>query len=109
MTPFVDGLVVRNVSDAISFGGDDGLRSMLRQRGAQMVRVKRLVRKHRAECEPFDQFRHADNFAALAREKLEADKVAKCVRERQDFCRQTAFRAAYGLILSPPFAPLAFW
>jgi len=109
MTPSVDNLIVRDVDEAVSLGGNDSLRSTLREGGAQMVGIERLVGEHRTECEPFDQVRHADNLAALAGQELEADKVAKGVGQRQNLCRQTALRAAYGLILSPPFAPLAFW
>ena len=109
MTPFIGGRIVRDMNEAVSLCRNDSLRSKLHQRGAQMVCVERLVGEHRTECQPFDQVRHADDLAALAGQELKADKVAKGVGQRQDLCRQTALRPAYGLILSPPFAPLAFW
>ena len=37
-----------------------------------------------------------------------ADEIAQRIHHGQDLGRQSAPRAADGLILSPPFAPLAF-
>ncbi len=74
-----------------------------------MIGIKGFVCKQSTECEPFDQVRHPDNFAALPGQQFEPDKVAKRVGEGKNLGGQTAFGAANGLIESPPFAPLAFW
>jgi len=90
-------------------GRNDGLGIAFGQGLAQMVSIKRLVGEQCPKCEAVDQFRYADNFASLAGKKLKAHEIAKCVYERQHLGCQTALRSSDGLILSPPFAPLAFW
>jgi hypothetical protein len=45
---------------------------------------------------------------ALARQQHKTHKTAKGIDESDDLGCQTTARAAYGLILGPPFAPLAF-
>src|ERR1700745_3055312 len=46
---------------------------------------------------------------ALGGQQHKAHQVSQRVHQRDDFGRQSAARAPDGLILSPPFAPLAFW
>jgi len=45
----------------------------------------------------------------LTWQQQKADQVAKSIYQGNDFGRQAAARASYGLSLSPPFAPVAFW
>jgi hypothetical protein len=45
----------------------------------------------------------------LAGEKNEAHQVSEGIDQGDDFGRQSAARPPDRLILSPPFAPLAFW
>jgi len=45
----------------------------------------------------------------LARQQDKAQEVAQRIHHGHDFRGQAAARAADGLILSPAFAPLAFW
>src|SRR5215212_3255071 len=51
---------------------------------------------------------HADNVVVLAGQQDEAHQVAEGIDEGDDLGRQTAARAANGLVPGPPFAPLAF-
>ena len=51
----------------------------------------------------------AERIMALAGQQHKAHQVSQRVHQRDDFGRQSAARAPDGLILSPPFAPLAFW
>jgi hypothetical protein len=46
---------------------------------------------------------------ALARQEHEAHEVSQRIDQRDDLGRQPAARATDGLMVSPPFAPLAFW
>ena len=45
----------------------------------------------------------------LAGQKDEANEIAEGVDQSHDLGGQAATRAAYGLILSPPFAPVPCW
>ena len=109
VSPFVGFGVVGNVQDAVAFGGNDGVGTPSMLRVAQVVCVKRFVGHQGVEGQPFDQGRHAGNFAALTWEQRKAHQIAERVRQGQNFRRQPAFRAPDHLISSPPFAPLAFW
>ena len=46
---------------------------------------------------------------ALAGQEDEANQIAQGINQGDDLGGQTAARPPDGLILSPPFAPLAFW
>jgi len=109
VAPFVDGFIVRDMNDTVALGRNDGFGVEALEGLAQMIGVERLVGQHGTEFEPFDQVRDTGNLTALTRQKFEADEVSKRIRQRQDLGRQSAFRSADGLILSPPLAPLAFW
>ena len=54
---------------------------------------------------PLDQRRHAQGVEAVTRQQLEAHQVAERVGQGDDLRAPAAARAAYGLALSPPFAP----
>jgi hypothetical protein len=45
----------------------------------------------------------------LSRQKQEAHEIAERINQCHDFSCQAAARAPDGLMLSPPFAPVAFW
>ena len=75
----------------VPFCGNDGLCFSLMQFLTQMVGIKGFVGQQGTECEPFDQVRHADNFAALARQQLKANEIAKRVCESENLGGQTAF------------------
>src|SRR5207344_865163 len=59
--------------------------------------------------EILDQRPDTDAIVALAGQKHEANEIAEGVDQGHDFGGQAATRAAYGLILSPPFAPVPCW
>ncbi len=63
------------------------------------------LRDQTAKVYALDQWRDTDRVVALSGQKAEVDKIAKCVRQRHDLGRHTAPGCAYGLALSPPFAP----
>ena len=58
-----------------------------------------------AEAQPLDQRRHADGVEPMAGQQDKAHEISESIGEREDLGRQTAFGTAYGLALSPPFAP----
>ena len=85
--------------------GDDDFRAALVEGFDDPVGVKRFVGDQPAEIDAFDQRRDADGVKALARHQDKTDEIAQSVGEREDLGRQPALRLAYGLALSPPFAP----
>ena len=91
MSAFVGFGVVRDVQDAVAFGGNDGLCIPAIQLGAQVVCIKGLVGHQGVESQPFDQGRHAGDFAALTWKKRKAHQVAKRVCQSRNFRRQPAF------------------
>ncbi len=85
--------------------GDDDLRAALVQFGDDPVAVEGLVGEQRAKFDALDQRRDADRIEALPRQQNEANQIAERIRQRQDFGGPAALGLAYGLALSPPFAP----
>jgi hypothetical protein len=69
------------------------------------VHIKRLVREQGFKPVPLDKGCDTDGVVALAGQQLKADHVAKRIRQRQDPGRNATPGCAYGLALSPPFAP----
>ena len=61
---------------------------------------------HRAALQAFDQRRHPNRVVAIGRHQNEPNQGAKRIHQSQDLGGPTAFRFAYGLALSPPFAPI---
>ncbi len=85
--------------------GDDDLRAALVQFGDDPVAVEGLVGEQRTKFDALDQRRDADRIEALPRQQNEANQIAERIRQRQDFGGPAALGLAYGLALSPPFAP----
>jgi len=50
-----------------------------------MIRVECLISHQSLKGQALDQLRHTHNFAALAGEQFEPDKVAKGIREGKNF------------------------
>ena len=73
--------------------GDDG------------VAVKSLVGEQGAELDPREERCDTDSVEALPRQENEAHELAKRNCHSEDLGGHSALGAAYGLILSPPFAP----
>ena len=66
---------------------------------------KALSAMQRPESETVDKRSDADRIETVAGQQDEAHEIAERVGERKDFGRHAALGAAYGLALSPPFAP----
>ena len=109
MTPLIGDLIVGNDVGSAFVGGDDGLSPARGEPISQMIGIIGLVAQESAEGQSIDEARSGCDFAALAGHKPEPHEVPKRIGQGDDLCRQSTFRAPDGLILSPPFAPLAFW
>ena len=75
----------------------------------QLVVIKGLVAEVGAERQPFEQRRNALGIVPLTRQQDEVDQIAQHVDKSKDFRCQAATRASNSLMLSSPFAPVAFW
>ena len=73
--------------------------------GDDPVAVEGLVGNQAAKLDALDQRRDADRVEAVSRQQDEADQIAERVGEGEDFGGQAALGLAYGLALSPFFAP----
>ena len=109
MPPTVGMAVKVKAGFAVGFWWDDGDGAPGVEFGPEPVGVEGPVTKQGTEGDAFDQGRHADCVVALTWQQDEARQVAEPIDEGNDLGRQAATRAANGLILSPPLAPLAFW
>jgi hypothetical protein len=85
--------------------GDDDLRAALVQFGDDPVAVEGLVGEQRVKFDALDQRRDANRVEALPRQQNEANQIAERIRQRENFGGPAALGLAYGLALSPPFAP----
>jgi len=106
MAPFVHFGIMRDTPGAVGLGRDDRCSAAFIEVGAQPVVVESLVADQRLKIETGDQRLDTDTVVALAGQKHEANEIAEGVDKDHDFGGQAATRAAYGLILSPPFAPV---
>src|SRR4029450_10794554 len=109
MAPFVHFGIMSDAPGAIGLGRDNRCSVAFLELGAQPVVVESLVTDERLKIETGDQRLDADAVVALAGQQHEANEVTEGVDQGHDFGGQTATRAAYGLILSPPFAPVPCW
>ena len=109
MAPAIDLGVVGNAPCAVGLRRNDGDSSTVIQLGADPIDVEGLVGEQRVELDTLDQRLDADAVVALTRQQNEANEIAERVDQRQDLGGQAAARAANGLILSPPFAPVPCW
>lgn len=105
MTPFVGLGVVGGRRSAVAFRWDDRRDFMCRQSLSQPVGIEGAVGQQVFGGEVLDKLRHAAQVVGLTRQEAEIDQVPKRVRQCQYLGRDAATRAAYGLALSPPFAP----
>ena len=65
----------------------------------------RFVGDEGIEFEAVNQRWHVHTVEALSGHQAETHEIAQGIRERENLRCHAAFRAAYGLALSPPFAP----
>lgn len=105
--PLVDFGIVGNDRLSIGLRRDDGERASLVQLSANGANVERLVGEKRREIDACNQRLYADAVMTLAKKEGKAHQVAQRIDERHHLGSQAAARFADGLILSPPFAPVA--
>ena len=105
MAPFIDLPIYVQRLDTAWVLRDHDLRPALVHVLDDPVRIKGLVGDQAAEFDILDKRGDADGIEALSRQQNKAHQIAQSVRQGQDFGCPTAFRLAYGLALSPPFAP----
>ena len=89
--------------------GNDGERALVGDRLAKVVGVIGGVGHDDLSGQAFDQGSGLRDIAHLARREQEAHGASQTPDGQMDFGAQATARAADGLILSPPFAPLACW
>jgi len=77
--------------------------------GPEPVDVEGPVTEQGAKGDAVNQGRYSDRVVALTWQQNKARQVTEPINEGDDLGRQATTRAADSLILSPPFAPLAFW
>src|SRR3712207_2183283 len=109
MAPSIGVAVEVEAGLAVRLGRDHGGGAAGVEFGPEPVDVGGPVAEQGAEGDALDKRRHADGVVALARQQHEAHQVAQRVHQGDDLGGQAATGAADGLMLSPPFAPLAFW
>jgi hypothetical protein len=74
----------------------------------QLVVVKGLVAEESAERQTLNQRCNTFAVVPLTRQQDKVDQVPQCIDQGDDLGRQAAARAPNSLVLSPPFAPVAF-
>lgn len=94
---------------SIGFWWNDGTGTTFVQLNPQPVGIEGLVGQKGIEINTLNQRFDTDHVVALTGQQHEADQISKGIYKGDDFAAQTAARAPDSLILSPPFAPLAFW
>lgn len=105
MTPFVRFLVELGRKASVGFRWNDRGDAPFGQHGSQPIGIEGAIGEQVICGEVVDQFRHSAQVVRLPRQQAEIDKVAKRVGQRKGFGRHATARTAYGLALSPPFAP----
>src|SRR5262249_40403514 len=109
VAPLVHFAIVGDGRGAVGLGRNNRDRPAIVEVGAQPVVVEGLVAEERSEIETGDQRCDADAVVTLTGQQEKADELAERVDQRHDLGGQAAARAADGLILSPPFAPVPCW
>ena len=105
MSPLVHLFVVVGWLFATFAGRDDGRDVVDCQGISQPVGVEGSVGEQVVSGQAFDQVWHSAQIVGLPRQQAEVDEIAKRIGQRQYLGRDAAAGAAYGLALSPPFAP----
>ena len=105
MAPFVDLRVVVGGRDSVAFWWNDRRDFMCRQCVAKPIGIEGAVGQQVIGSQVFDQLRHTAQVVGLPRQQTEIREVAQAIGQRQYLGCDTAARPAYGLALSPPFAP----
>src|SRR3954464_3182583 len=109
VAPAVHLVVEADGGLAVGLGRDHRGGTTIVKLRSEPVGVERFVAEQSAEDDTLDQRRYTDGVVALTGQQYEAHQSAERVDKGDDLGRQPTARAANGLILSPPLAPLAFW
>ena len=105
MTPTIDDLIYHKWCKALwSLRNDDSSTPFI-EFLVEPIAVEGFVGEQVLEINAINEWRNADGVISVAGQEDEADKIAQCIGQGEDFGRPTAFRLADGLVLSPPFAP----
>jgi hypothetical protein len=105
VSPFVHFQIDIDGADPLRHLRDDDLCPALVELFDDPVGVEGLVTEQCIELNAFDERGHADGVIAISGQKLEAHEVAQGIAQGEYLGCPTALGLAYGLILSPPFAP----
>ena len=105
MPPFAGFLVECGGKASVGFRGDDWRNVPVGQFRAQPIGVKGAVGKQVIRGEVLDQLRHGAQVVNLSGDKAEIGEVPERIGQGRDLGGDATPRAAYGLALSPPFAP----
>ena len=105
MAPFVHfGVDVEWLGAAWMLRYDDFGAALIKV-GNDAIAVKSLVGEQGTKLDTCDQWLNANRIKAMAWQQHEPDKIAQRIGQGEYLGRHAALGAAYGLILSPPFAP----
>jgi hypothetical protein len=105
VAPFIEVSVERRRRSAPRMRRDNDLSATLVEIGDDVIGVKGFVGDQSAEVEAVDERGDTDRIETMTWQENKAHQIAERVGEGEDFGRHAALGTAYGLILSPPFAP----
>jgi hypothetical protein len=105
VAPLVDFRVDRQGRGSPWMLRDDDLGAALVEVGDDGIAVEGLVGDEALKGETLDERSDPHRVETMAAHENEADEIAQCVGQRQNFGRHAAFGTADGLALRPPFAP----
>ena len=105
MPPFVDFQIDIERLGASGVLRDNDFRATFVHVCDNPIRIKSFVGDEAAKRDVLDQRRDADRVVPLPRQHNKTHQIAESVCERENLGRQATLGLAYGLALSPPFAP----
>lgn len=105
VTPLVHLQIDVDRADTLRHLRDYNLGSALVQFFDDPVGIEGFIAEQGAELDACDQGRHAYGVVAISRQQYKAHKITQSIGEGEYFGRPATLGLAYGLILSPPFAP----
>ena len=109
MAPAIDMKVAGDRVLAVGFGGNDRNSATLIQFDPQPIDIKGFVGEQSGEIKSADQRHHPDAVMALPGQQNKAHQIAQGIDQGHDLGGRAAARAADGLSLSSPFAPVPCW
>src|SRR5882757_8135409 len=105
VAPLVDFSVDRQRRGAPWMLRNDDLGAAAVEIGNDGIAVEGLVGDEAIKGEAIDERSDAHRIETMAGQENEANEIAECVGQRQNFGRHAAFGTTDGLALRPPFAP----